>query len=124
VPTIDQRAQRQWWARRRRPLARRPGFPTPRLALSVVIRGRAERASPESILPRNMRPDGFRVRATRAPEWRREWSAATRGYALQTINPAVIVREGGRSSIPEAIVIYRAAAAYWIARSSRAMTAW
>ncbi|MBR1126451.1 hypothetical protein JQ628_33370 [Bradyrhizobium lablabi] len=35
----------------------------------------------------------------------------------------VIVREGGRSSIPEAAVMNREAAAYWIARSSRAMTA-
>jgi hypothetical protein len=36
----------------------------------------------------------------------------------------VIARESGRSSIPETAVIKREAAAYWIARSSRAMTAW
>jgi hypothetical protein len=36
--------------------------------------------------------------------------------------PAVIARESGRSSIPEAPEIKREAAAYWIARSSRAMT--
>jgi hypothetical protein len=41
----------------------------------------------------------------------------------QSWSPAVIVREGGRSSIPETVVIDREAAAYWIARSSRAMTA-
>jgi hypothetical protein len=37
-------------------------------------------------------------------------------------NYAVIVRESGRSSIPEAFVVDREAAAYWVARSSRAMT--
>jgi hypothetical protein len=39
------------------------------------------------------------------------------------ITNAVIVRAGGRSSIPEKFAIDRDAAAYWVARSSRAMTA-
>jgi hypothetical protein len=39
-----------------------------------------------------------------------------RGAASVAILSAVIVREGGRSSIPEAAVINREAAAYWIPR--------
>ncbi len=34
----------------------------------AVIPGRDEVASPESIVPPTLRPDGFRARAARAPE--------------------------------------------------------
>ncbi|WP_245452521.1 hypothetical protein [Bradyrhizobium forestalis] len=37
-------------------------------------------------------------------------------------NTAVIARESGRSSIPETSNVYGEAAAYWVARSSRATT--
>jgi hypothetical protein len=36
--------------------------------------------------------------------------------------PPVVLRECGGPSIPEAVEIDREAAAYWVARSSRAMT--
>jgi len=48
----------------------------------VVIPGRDEVASPESIVRQSWWMNGFRARATRAPEWQRERSWNLRGERL------------------------------------------
>jgi hypothetical protein len=71
------------------------------------------RGSPQGLSPESMPTVGSSLIQRSKPSRRR--------VAIQPTT--VMPRECGASSIPETSVIYQEVAAYWIARSSRALTA-